>query len=383
MDYLLTDRDWTTTNTTPTTWTRNGWDTHDPTGLQALGHALVTATVPATGDTASLRILESLVRETGNTENLHDTHITDTNLINPHLRLPIAHILGAHITEIHRAFGFSSAITLDGKDCNKYLPGIQEEDLLDAGDVTRVLADLARNPDAADYLTRQDAAFTAALYHEYIANGGIVDHAFTSNAKVAIEEASTRSGRVLGALQIGDALHRDAEITDQTQKEKQREQAFDNAKTFIQSLVNVGITAGTIAHPVAGETTRGIASILINSVQNPQENDHTARAAYDTIKALHEGDSAARGILEQAIFLNALTEINKDNIFTRHSGELIPAEQWDEDARRAWGYYKSQLHGYDGGLNTASTAFLTGTKMAENELGVTVNSSDGSTQCTH
>ena len=379
VDYLLTDRDWTTTSTAPVTWTRNGWDTHDPAGLQALGNALVRATVPATGDTGSLRILESIVHVTGSAENLKNTHITDTDLVGPVLRLPLARILGASITEIHRAFGLDFLNVPDEVDRNKYLPGVQEEGAdLAEDDVTRLLADLARDPDAAEHLTRQETAFTAALYHEYIADGGIVDRTFTRNAEKDIREASGRSGRILGALQIGDALHRGEEIAEQEQKDEQEQQAFDNARTFIQSLVDLGITAGTIAHPVAGETARSITSVLIDSLQDPRTDDRSGRAAYDTITALHHGDSTARGILEQAVFLNALPEISFRTSFTDKNGELVPIDQWNSSQKRAWKDYLARFHGYHDSINNASDSFLGGTKRAENALGISVNSLDGS-----
>jgi hypothetical protein len=367
VDYLLTERDWTTTSTAPETWARNGWDTQDPTGLQALGHALVTATVPATGDTASLRILESLVRETGNAENLHDTRITDTNLINPHLRLPIARILGAHIAEIHESFGEAKTETADP-------PVLFEENVL------RMLADLARDPDAADYLTRQESKLTAALYYGYIADGGIVNGAFTDQAKEDIDTTSKCSGRILGALQVGEALRRGEKMEVMKQDEEQDLKTMSNAKEFFQSLVNVGITAGTITYPVAGEAAKGITSALINSIQDSQPKDHTGRAAYDTITALDKGAATNEGLLDHAVFLNALPEINKNGIFTGPSGELIPVNQWEDSHSASWDRYRKTVSNLQGRSLQTRESFQYGIIATSLALDISLESVDGSSK---
>jgi hypothetical protein len=359
LDYLLTDRTW------PADWMEtftdtaaDGYSSWTPPGLKDLGTVLVGATRDVT-DQRSATIVESIVWEIGHDEQAEGWAngeagegraevFSKTDLVPPELREDLATIMVRWIPSVHGGMDGTGLQQGPDGDLDPYTPGVQTV-MADLGqlELTRLLADLGKDPEARGMVVLAEANYALQAYRTEF-----------GDPKGDPTQATYGASRVLGALDYGAAATRYNEAADADTK------ANDKAAQaqFVSTVV--GAVAGALPFsPILGSIGGSYVGEFVGKlIAGPMDQDRTGSANAQVGTFLQSESQFLEKLAYQAYYENA-----------KAAGTLppelagTPMNDWTEQQWRVWrDHVGSAARGdaTDAG-NGVNTAFTTTRELLE------------------
>jgi uncharacterized protein YukE len=304
VDYLVTDRNWGS----------------DDTGINALGHALRTAT--ATTEPAALRIVESIVHEVAADEGASKDTFKNSQIIHPALRPHLGHVYAHHIYSVINAVGEGAV------DSQDYPLPIAE---LDAHEITGLIAELGKDPAAR--ATLLDAAHNRSLE--------LYESAYKNNKGseliTALRSYSYSSAYIIGALDHGATTEEGKRLTEQ---DKAHNGTIDMISDWATVFLNTGVAAGNLSGPLPGaaaEAGKAAGTTFLDGLAEKYRQDRSALAEHLAKQRTATSSDAATAVL-QSLFLHhtPTTELVDAGIIDTKTGRIRSQSDWSHGAMEAW-----------------------------------------------
>ena len=297
VDYLLTDREWGPDHTN---WSEvHRFEDHTgPSNEEYLGDALKSATMDDPGDSASREQVRDILEETvhslagdeqvsghGNLDLGDDktTSFSETDWVRPGLRDDIADILGHHSETLHQTFENGSGEPVGPYDVR-----------WDDKELTRVLADLGKDPSANE--TLRQAEYAEAIHQMKSGMEGY------DQPGLVAENDGRALAKVMSALDYGAVR---SEIEESTTADETHNSSVTSKADLARSVVDL-IPTGK--NPLVGAATDAGLGSLISGWEEANQVDHIGDRNYSSGELL-----AARRDMTEDLVREVIRDYSTDD----------------------------------------------------------------------
>jgi hypothetical protein len=367
VDYLLTDRVWMEDLPSGTMIPK---DYRSP-GTDYLGQALDGATT-VNRNADSARIMEAVVHHLAADEQVQGKNFKDLDLVPPNMRDSMAHMVKTYIGDVNAA-NLPYLHVQDGWD-DPALPGQEPAHaVFNAGELTRVLADTAKDEGAYKDMYDAQKVYTALAMRSDVLgideNGNphpIGPHdvgrdAVIESRRRALGQTGYASGQVFGALDYGRDVEVDTSAQAADKSYNDRLDAWGKAGSFA-----VDKALGKVPIPGLDKA----ADAYIDALVENSKHDSSPQTNFDLGQSYGHSRDLVQGLAYNTIYDNGMfTNAEAPPASLYSGGHPVPYDQMNDIQRRAYDDWVTRSgQGAFTGVSDADTQYTKGVVDAQNTL---------------